>query len=105
MGASGPPGGPGGLAAAAVREAGTGCDSGVGAPQTASRSPVLVDDALLHRVMERYRFPTRDAAVHFALRRAADPPMTRDELLAMQGSGWDGDLDALRSGDAPPSTP
>lgn len=67
-----------------------------------SRSPVLVDDRLVHLVMERYRFPTRHAAVEFALERAAEPPMTREEMLAMQGSGWSGDLDEIRRMSAPP---
>lgn len=71
--------------------------------ESPSRSPVLVDDRLLHRVMERYRFPTRTAAVDFALERVADPPMSRDEMLAMRGTGWPGDLEAIRSGDRPPS--
>lgn len=67
-----------------------------------SRSPVLVNDRLLHLVMERYRFPTRHAAVEFALQRAAEPPMTREEMLAMEGTGWSGDLDEIRDGNRPP---
>lgn len=67
-----------------------------------SRSPVLVNDRLLHLVMERYRFPTRHAAVEFALRRAAEPPMTHEEVLAMEGTGWFGDLDEIREGNRPP---
>lgn len=67
-----------------------------------SRSPVLVNDRLLHLVMERYRFPTRHAAVEFALQRAAEPPMTREEMLSMEGTGWFGDLDEIREGDRPP---
>lgn len=89
---------------AMVRESTRGY-AGTGRGASPSRSPVLVDDELLTRVMERYRFPTRDAAVHFALRRAADPPMSRDEVLAMRGTGWQGDLDVLRGADAPPDTP
>lgn len=27
--------------------------------------------------------------------------MTKSQVLAMQGSGWDGDLDELRSGTGP----
>ena len=27
-----------------------------------------------------------------------DRPMTREEALAMRGSGWDGNLDQMRSG-------
>lgn len=67
-----------------------------------SRSPVLVNDRLLHLVMERYRFPTRHAAVEFALQRAAEPPMTREEMLAMEGTGWSADLDEIRAGSRPP---
>ncbi len=67
-----------------------------------SRSPVLVDDRLVNLVMERYRFPTRHAAVDFALERAAEPPMTREEMLSMQGIGWSGDLDEIRRMSAPP---
>lgn len=67
-----------------------------------SRSPVLVDDRLVTLVMERYRFPTRHAAVEFALERAAEPPMTRTEMLAMEGSGWSGDLDEIRRMSSPP---
>ena len=72
------------------------------AAEPPSRSPVLVDDRLLHLVMERYRFPTRHAAVEFALHRAAEPPMTREEMLAMEGTGWFGDLDEIRGGNRPP---
>jgi Arc/MetJ family transcription regulator len=70
-----------------------------------SRSPVLVDDRLVTLVMERYRFPTRHAAVEFALERAAEPPMTRGEMLAMEGSGWSGDLDEIRRMSAPRDDP
>jgi hypothetical protein len=28
--------------------------------------------------------------------------MTLEEALAMQGTGWDGDLDEIRAGNAPP---
>lgn len=48
--------------------------------------------------MEGCGSPTRHAAVEFALERAADPPMTRDEMLAMEGTGWFGDPDAMRAG-------
>lgn len=75
---------------------------GVYGDEPPSRSPVLVNDRLLHLVMERYRFPTRHAAVEFALQRAAEPPMTREEMLAMEGTGWLGDLDEIRAGTRPP---
>jgi len=67
-----------------------------------ARSLMMVDDVLLRTVMERHHFTTRDAAVHFALRRVVDPPMARDEVLAMRGTGWDGDVDSMRS-EVPPA--
>ena len=65
------------------------------------RRPVEVDVHvdLLTAVRDRYRLPNDRAAIEFALRRAAVRPMTRDEALAMEGVGWDGDLAAMRRGD------
>lgn len=63
-----------------------------------TRTNVEIDDELIERVMRRFRLPSKRAAVDLALRRLDVEPMTRDEALAMQGSGWEGDLDALRSG-------
>ena len=48
-------------------------------------------------VMERYRFSTKREAVNFALRALAGEPLTVDEARRMRGSGWDGDLDQLKS--------
>lgn len=58
-----------------------------------------VREDLLETVRERYHLPSQRAAVEYALRRAAVRPMTKDEALAMEGVGWAGDLDELRSGD------
>ena len=55
-----------------------------------------VDDDLVERVMSRYGLRTKREAVDFALRRLLVEPMTTSQVLAMQGSGWDGDLDQLR---------
>ncbi len=63
-----------------------------------SRTNIEIDDRLVGRVMERYRLPSKRAAVDFALRRLDVEPMTREEALAMRGTGWDGDLDELRGG-------
>lgn len=60
------------------------------------RTNVDIDDELIERVMRRYRLPSKRAAVDLALRRLAGEPMTRDEALAMEGTGWSGDLDAMR---------
>lgn len=48
--------------------------------------------------MARHGFRTKREAVHAALKRLAPSPMATDEALAMKGSGWEGDLDAMRSG-------
>lgn len=63
-----------------------------------TRTNVEIDDALIGRVMGRYRLPSKRAAVEFALRRLDLQPLTREEALAMQGTGWDGDLSQMRGG-------
>jgi Arc/MetJ family transcription regulator len=64
-----------------------------------SRTNIDIDDELIERVMRRYRLPSKRAAVELALRRLAGEPMSRDEALAMEGTGWRGDLDELRAPD------
>jgi Arc/MetJ family transcription regulator len=62
------------------------------------RTNVELDDELLTRVMRRYGLSTKRAAIHLALRRLDLEPMSRDEALAMRGTGWEGDLEELRGG-------
>lgn len=59
-----------------------------------------VDEAVLEAVRARYRLSSPRAAIEYALRRAAITPMSKDEALAMQGVGWEADLEAMRSGDS-----
>ena len=61
-----------------------------------ARTNIEIDEELIRRVMRRHALPTKRAAVDFALRKLDMKPMTREEALAMQGSGWHGDLDAIR---------
>jgi Arc/MetJ family transcription regulator len=68
------------------------------------RTNIDIDDELIERVMRRYRLPSKRAAVELALRRLAGEPMSRDEALAMEGTGWSGDLHDLRAPDASPGT-
>lgn len=68
-----------------------------------SRTNVEIDDELLDRVRTTYGLRTKREAVDFALRRLLVQPMERAEALAMQGTGWEGDLDAMRAGLAPRS--
>ena len=65
-----------------------------------TRTNIDVDDDLIAHVMSRYGLRTKKEAVDYALRRLHVEPMTRAEMLAMEGTGWDGDLDAVRTGQA-----
>jgi Arc/MetJ family transcription regulator len=64
------------------------------------RTNIEIDDELIERVMRRYQLPSKRAAVELALRRLAGEPLSRDEALAIEGTGWSGDLDAMRAPDA-----
>ncbi len=63
-----------------------------------TRTNIDIDDELIARVMKQQGLPTKRAAVDRALRHLDVIPMTREEALAMEGTGWEGDLDELRSG-------
>ncbi len=60
------------------------------------RTNIEIDDALVDEAMRRYGLNSKRAAVDLALRRLVGESMTREEALAMQGTGWEGDLDELR---------
>lgn len=62
-----------------------------------SRTNIDVDEAACAEVMRRYSLTTKRAAVNFALRALAAEPLSVEEARHMRGSGWDGDLDELRS--------
>jgi len=61
-----------------------------------ARTNIEIDEELIARVMRRYDLRTKRSAVDFALRRLDLVPMSREDALAMRGSGWEGDLEALR---------
>ncbi len=75
------------------------------APAYAPRVPrkvlmeVAIDPVLLEKVMDRYHLSTPRLALDYALRKASANPMTKEQILAMRGIGWEGDLDAMRSAD------
>ncbi len=54
-----------------------------------TRTNIELDDELVAEAMRMYGLPSKRAAVHLALRRLVDEPMTLDEALAMRGSGFD----------------
>ncbi len=62
-----------------------------------SRTNVNIDDQACAEVMRRYRLTTKREAINFALRSLAAEPLSIDEARQLRGSGWEGDLDALRA--------
>lgn len=66
-----------------------------------ARTNIDIDEEACERVMKRYNLKTKRDAVNFALRKAAPRRMTLEEALAMRGTGWEGDLDEMRSGRSP----
>jgi Arc/MetJ family transcription regulator len=62
------------------------------------RTNIDIDDELIADVMRSYHFKTKREAVDAALRRMRRPTMTPEEILALRGTGWDGDLEAIKSG-------
>ncbi len=58
---------------------------------------VDIDEEACARVMRQNGFATQEEAINFALRQVAVKPLTLEEARALEGSGWDGDLDEMRS--------
>ena len=61
-----------------------------------SRTNVVIDETLIRRVMRLYRLPSKRAAIDFALRALVGDRRRRD-MLDLEGAGWDGDLERMRS--------
>jgi Arc/MetJ family transcription regulator len=64
-----------------------------------TRTNVDIDDELIGRAMRVYRLRSKREAVDLALRRLIGEPMNDEEALAMEGSGWAGDLNEIRAPD------
>ena len=62
-----------------------------------ARTNIDVDETACAEVMRRYSLTTKRSAVNFALRTLAAEPLSVEEARRMHGSGWDADLDELRS--------
>jgi Arc/MetJ family transcription regulator len=60
------------------------------------RTNVVVDDELIGRVMRAYGFRTKREAIDFALRELVGRYEPID-MLDMEGTGWEGDLDEMRA--------
>jgi Arc/MetJ family transcription regulator len=61
-----------------------------------TRTNIDLDVEMVDKVMAKYGLKTKKAAVDFALRRAAGPPLSKEFLLGLEGIGWEGDLDEMR---------
>lgn len=66
-----------------------------------ARTNIDIDEGLVREVMRRYGLSTKKEAVDLALRRLVGVPLTKEFLLGLRGTGWSGDLDAIR--DDPPA--
>ena len=62
-----------------------------------ARTNIDIDEHACALVMRQYGLRTKRDAVNLALRTLAVEPMTLEVALAMQGSGWEGDLDEMRT--------
>lgn len=61
------------------------------------RTNIDIDGEACAVVMSRYRLATKRDAVNFALRTLAAEPLDLEAAREMRGTGWDEDLDGLRS--------
>ncbi len=59
------------------------------------RTNVVLDEALVTKVMELYGLKTKRDAIDFALTRTAGDS-DRTKILELEGIGWEGDLDEMR---------
>lgn len=68
-----------------------------------TRTNIELDDDLVEAAMRLYGTRTTKDTVELALRRLVGAALSVDDAVAMEGSGWDGDLEQLRQ-DAQPDT-
>lgn len=62
-----------------------------------SRTNIDIDDELIAAAMRKFHVRTKREAVDLALRRSVGPALTKEFLLSLEGIGWEGDLDEMRS--------
>lgn len=66
-----------------------------------TRTNIELDDEIVEAAMRLYGTRSKKETVDLALRRLVGARLSVDEAIAMEGSGWGGDLDQMRE-DAPP---
>ena len=62
-----------------------------------SRTNLNIDDEACAKIMRRYGLTTKRDAVNYALRTVAAEPLGVEEARRLRGSGWEGDLDEMRT--------
>jgi Arc/MetJ family transcription regulator len=62
-----------------------------------SRTNIDIDEDACRVVMERYQLSTKRDAVNLALRTLAGEPLSIEKARSLRGSGWEGDLDEMRT--------
>ncbi|MCW2557101.1 MAG: hypothetical protein JWP55_1065 [Mycobacterium sp.] len=62
-----------------------------------ARTNIDIDDELIAVVMKMYRLDSKRSAVDLALRRLAGERGSREEVLAMRGTGFDYSNDEIES--------
>lgn len=65
-----------------------------------TRTNIDLDDAACDTIMQRYHLATKKEAVNLALTTLAAEVLDVDSARRLRGSGWEGDLDELRTGRA-----
>ncbi len=66
-----------------------------------SRTNIDIDDELVELAMRRYRLESKRAAVQLALEKLVGERLSTEALLAMEGTGYPLDNDALEGVDEP----
>ena len=61
------------------------------------RTNIDIDDEACAAVMAQFRLETKREAVNLALRRLAAVPLDLEDARSLRGSGWDGDLEDMRT--------
>jgi Arc/MetJ family transcription regulator len=62
------------------------------------RTNIEIDDGLIAEAMAVLGLPTKKATVEAALSRVVRHAKQRQAIKDLFGSGWEGDLDAMREG-------
>ena len=57
-----------------------------------------MDDELCRPVLDRFHLSTKREAVNLALRYLAGAALSLGDARSLRGSGWDADLDEMRTG-------